>query len=248
MTRAPRRQRARRGLALALATMALGTTGCARLVARPSHGVTHDAAAIVAAGAAREQALDGLKLTLSVRATTGPAAARLASPAYLVIDDPEHLHLQVLSPFGPTVLDLKTNRDAFTLILPMQNQTRTGTIDLAALAAGTTPEDERMIMALALLFRPKMSRTSCRDAGPGAVRCAVGADLSVTTRVDDALRPVREDYAGPDGLLLTAVLEEYTGTGPNALPGRITIADGTSDGPALVIRVLKVRRGGSPAA
>ena len=50
------------------------------------------------------------------------------------------------------------------------------------------------IVALALLFRPKMSRTGCRDAGPGAVRCTLGANLTVTTRVDDALRPVRVDH------------------------------------------------------
>lgn len=242
------RVRSRRcGLAVVLAAALLGTPGCARLLTRPTRVVTHDPAAIIAAGAARERALGGLKLTLSVRATAGPPAARLASPAYLAIDDPEHLHLQVLSPFGPTVLDLETRGDTFTLTLPMQNQTRSGAIDLAALAAGTTPEDERMIVALALLFRPKMSRSACKSAGPSAVRCPVGPDLAVTTRVDDALRPVREEYAGPGGVLLAAALEDYTETGPNALPGRITISDGTEGGAALVIRVVKVRRAGSSA-
>lgn len=240
------RRRARHGLVLAVALLTL--PGCARLLTRPPRAaVTHEAGAIIAAGAARERARDGLKLTLSVRATAGPPAARLASPAYLAIDDPEHLHLQVLSPFGPTVLDLKTSGDTFTLTLPMQNATRTGAIDLAALAAGTTPEDERMIVALALLFRPKMVPARCRAAGAAAVRCALAADLEVTTHVDDGLRPVREDYTGPGGLLLRAVLEEYTSGGPNALPGRITISDGAG-GPALVIRVVKVRRPDAPAA
>lgn len=233
-------------MAACLLAVAAGS-GCARLVARPQRPAPPAAAAIVAAGAARERTLAGLRLSLSVRATTGPAAARLAAPAYLAIDDPQHLRLQVLSPFGPTVLDLTTAGDAFTLALPLRGETRRGTIDLDALAAGAAPEDERLVVALALLFRPKMAPDRCRTAGPAAVRCALAADLSVTTTVDALVRPVREDYLGPGGRpLFTALMEDYEGSGPAALPRRITIAAAGGDG-ALVIRVVKVRRPAAPA-
>jgi hypothetical protein len=233
-----------RGAPYALLAALLLVNGCARLFVRPTTGATCDAAAIVAAGAAREYALTGLRLTLSVRATAGPPAARLASPAYLAIDDPRRLHLQVLSPFGVTVLDLTTNDDAFTLTLPLRNETRSGRIDLAALAAGTTPEDERMIVALALLFRPKMDRTRCRGAGPSAVRCTIASDLAATITVDNDLRTVREEYAGTAGTIFVAELQDYASTARDALPGRIVVSDGKG-GPALVIRVVKSRRAGA---
>ena len=227
---------------LVAAAMLALTSGCARLFTRPTRPGSADAPAIVAAATARERAFRGLRLTLSVRATAGPPAARLASPAYLAIDDPEHLRLQVLSPFGVTVLDLQTDGDAFTLTLPLRGETRSGRIDLAALAAGTTPDDERMIVALALLFRPKVEQGRCRSAGPGAIACTVASDLTATIRVDASLHLVREDYAGRDGApLLRADLEGYAGSGPDAFPERIVISDG-SGGPALVIRVLKARR------
>ncbi len=228
--------RARAGAACAALAVMVLATGCARLLTRPATPATGDAAAIVAAGAAREAAL-----TLSVRATAGPPAARLASPAYLAIDDPRHLHLQVLSPFGVTVLDLTTDGDAFTLTLPLRNETRSGRIDLAALAAGTTPEDERMIVALALLFRPKMDRTRCRAAGPSAVACTVGSDLTATITVDRELRTIREEYAGAAGTIFVAELQDYASTARDALPARIVVSDGKG-GPALVIRVVKSRR------
>ncbi len=241
MTPSPdRRRRARLVLVLALVLAAM--PGCARLLTRPSRLPTHDAAAIISAGVARERALAGMRLNLSVRATAGPPAARLASPADLAIDDAEHLRLQVHSPFGVTVLDLATAGDTFRLTLPLRGERKDGRIDLAALAAGTTPDDERMIVALALLFRSKMDRARCRTAGPASVSCRVTDELTATTTVDEALRPVREDYTGPTGrTLLSAVLEEYPSTGPELLPGRITISDGQG-GPALVIRVLKARR------
>ncbi len=233
--------------ALVLTVLLAIAPGCARLLTRPTRLGAHDAAAIVAAGATRERALVGLRLTLSVRATSGPPAARLASPAYLAIDDPEHLHLQVLSPFGVTVLDLATSGDAFTLALPLRGETRHGTIDFAALAAGATPEDERMIVALALLFRPKMDVRRCRAAGPASVRCTIADALTVTTTVDDALRPVRETYAGAHaGPLFTAVFEGYQHADGDTLPQRITIAD-DHDAASLVIRVVKVRRAGDSA-
>jgi hypothetical protein len=244
-TRTPRRPVAACISLLSCAALIL-TSGCARLLTRPSRLGNPDPAAIIAAAAAHERALGGLKLTLSVRATAGPPAARLASPAYLAIDDAEHLRLQVLSPFGVTVLDLRTAGDLFTLMLPLRGETRTGRIDLGALAAGTTPDDERMIVALALLFRPKVERTRCRSAAPSAIRCTIAPDLSATINVNDALRVVREDYIGAgDRPVLSAELSEYGTSGIDALPGRIVISDGAG-GAALVIRVVKARRATDP--
>ncbi len=235
-------------LAPAVVTAVTGA-GCAQLMTRARPLETRSADAILAAGSARERALVGLRLTLSVRATAGPPAARLASPAYLAIDDAEHLRLQVLSPFGVTVLDLATSADGYTLQLPMRGEKRVGRIDLAALAAGTMPEDERMIVALALLFRPKMDRARCRAAGPVAVTCPVAPDLTATVSVDDALRPVREEYRGADGRpFLVAELTDYpAAVVSDALPARITISDGHG-GPALVIRIVRSRRTGDAAA
>ena len=188
-----------------------------------------------------------MRLTLSVRATAGPPAARLASPAYLAIDDPEHLRLQVLSPFGVTVLDLATDGDAFTLTLPLRGETRRGRIDLAALAAGTTPDDERMIVALALLFRPKMEQGRCRSAGPGAIACTVASDLTATDprrrepprRARGLCRPGRR--AAPHGRA-----RGYAGREPDALPGRITISDGRGRTGARDSRCVKVTPDAAP--
>jgi hypothetical protein len=238
----------RAGAAVLVLATTITTGGCASLMTRARPEAPRAADAIVAAVGARERALLGLRLTLSVRATAGPPAARLASPAYLAIDDPEHLRLQVLSPFGVTALDLATSGDTYTLKLPLRGEQRDGRIDLAALAEGTTAEDDRMIVALALLFRPKMDRARCRSAGPTAVTCPVGADLTATVTVDEALRPVREEYRGADGrVLLVAELTDYPpAVDSGALPGRITISDGQG-GPALVIRIVRSRRAGDPA-
>jgi hypothetical protein len=226
---------------IVIAATLVAVAGCVRLLTRPPSTTEPGAAAIIAAGTTRERALLGARLTLSVRATAGPPAARLASPAYLAIDDPDHLRLQVLSPFGVTVLDLAISGDTFTLALPMQNERKEGRIDLAALAAGATPEEDRMIVALAVLFRPKMDRTRCAGAGRRAVRCAIADDLAATITVDEALRTRREEYVGPAGTILVADLEDYATTGRDAFPGRITISDGHG-GPALVVRVVRVRR------
>ena len=231
----------------ALVAALLTIAGCARLVTRPSTPATHTASAIIAAGAARERELPGLRLTLSVRATAGPPAARLASPAYLAIAAPDRLRLQVLSPFGVTVLDLATDGDAYTVTLPMRGETRQGRIDLAALAAGTTAEDERMIVALALLFRPKMRSDRCIAAGPAAVSCTIATNLTATVTVDEALRPIREQYLAPGGrTVLVSELTDYPDRTRGALPGRITISDGAG-GPALIVRIVKVKAGSAPA-
>ena len=133
------------------------------------------------------------------------------------------------------------------MTLPLRGETRNGRIDLAALAADTTPDDERMIVALALLFRPKVAPAHCRSAGAAAISCTIAPDLGATITVDDALRVVREDYVGRAGKpVLTAELADYADRTPNALPGRIVISDGHG-GPALVIRVVKARRAGEAA-
>ncbi len=228
---------------LVAAAMLALTSGCARLFTRPTRPGSADAAAIVAAATARERAFRGLRLTLSVRATAGPPAARLASPAYLAIDDPEHLRLQVLSPFGVTVLDLRTDGDAFTLTLPLRGETRSGRIDLAALAAGTTPDDERMIVALALLFRPKVEQGRCRSAGPGAIACTVASDLTATIRVDASLHVVREDYAGPRRRAAPQGRSRgVRGARTRCAPGADRHLGRLRADPALVIRVVKARR------
>jgi hypothetical protein len=237
-----------RGVLVALlAAIVTANAGCARLVARPRPPASHTVQSIVAAGAAREQDLPGMRLTLSVRATAGPPSARLASPAYLAIDGPDRLRLQVLSPFGVTVLDLATDGDTFTLTLPLRGESRQGRIDLEALAAGVTPEDERMIVALALLFRPKMRADRCTAAGAAAVSCTVATDLVATVTVDDVLRPIREEYVGPGGrTVLVSELTDYPDRGRHTLPGRITISDGQG-GPALIVRVVRAKAKGAPA-
>jgi hypothetical protein len=225
----------------------LASASCARLVARPTTTTSHATSAIVAAGAARERDLSGMRLTLTVRATAGPPTARLSSPAYLAVDGPDRLRLQVLSPFGVTVLDLATEGGSYTLTLPMRGETRRGRIDLAALAAGTTPDDERMIVALALLFRPKMRSDRCIDAGPASVSCTVATNLTATVTVDEALRPIREEYRGPEGaVVLASDLGDYPDRTRGALPGRITISDGAG-GPALIVRIVKAKPAGGPA-
>jgi len=241
MTPKPHHGRASVVLVVAAAAALGFGSGCARLLTRPGGAVSHEAAAIIAAGAGRERMLPGLRLTLSVRATAGPAAARLASPAYLAVDGPEQLRLQVLSPFGVTVLDLATTGSTFKLALPLRGETREGRVDLAALAAGETPEDERMIVALALLFRPKMTREHCRGSGRNAVTCAIASDLVATITVDRSLRSVREEYLGAGGQpVLVADLDDYPTTAADAFPGRITISDGRG-GPALIVRIVRVR-------
>jgi hypothetical protein len=235
----------RAGAAL-LATFLAGA-GCARLIVRPSTPPAYALHSIVAAGAAREEQLPGMRLTLSVRATAGPPSARLASPAYLAIDSAERLRLQVLSPFGVTVLDLAIDGDAYVLTLPLRGEVRRGRIDLAALAAGATPEDDRMIVALALLFRGKMRSERCTAAGSASVSCTIATNLAAIITVDDALRPIREEYVGPGGrTVLVSELTDYPDRTRDALPGRITISDGQG-GPALIVRVVRAKTSNAPA-
>jgi len=102
----------------------------------PDHDTTPPPSS--APAAARERTLLGARLTLSVRATAADRPRLgLASPAYLAIDDPTHLRLQVLSPFGVTVLDLATAGDTFTLALADAERAQgRGVSTSPALAAG----------------------------------------------------------------------------------------------------------------
>jgi hypothetical protein len=227
------------GAVLALAV--LGQSGCARLFTpRAARGAAPSKDAIVATLAARERTLPGLRLSMSARAT-GVAGWLLASPTYLAIDDPEHLHLQVLAPFGATVFDLVTAGDDYQARWPMRGAERRGRIDPASLGSPETPADERLIVALALLFRPKTDPGPCTAAGAGMVRCPVAKDVLVTVRVDGLGRPVEEWYAlaGAQQPLWRVEYGDYPGTDPEALPGTITVRDPTSEG-AMVIRVLKI--------
>jgi hypothetical protein len=130
--------------------------------------------------------------------------------------------------------------------LPMRGETRRGRIDLEALAAGATPADESMIVAIALLFRPKMRDDRCTAAGRAAVSCTIATNLTATVTVDDVLRPIREQYFGPGGqAVLVSELGDYPDRTRAALPGRITISDGRG-GPALVVRVVRAKPQGAP--
>ena len=197
--------------------------------------------AIVAALARREQATRGLRLSMTVRLTGADHASVLPSPAYLAIDSAGGIRLQVLSAFGVTVLDLAIHGDAYTLTLPLRHQTTDGTIDLRTLDDPAVAVSDRMIVALALLFRPKARPEACTGAEPWTVGCRVGADLVARMSVDDVLRPVREEYLRDDGSrLLVATYEEYRGDDSTASPGSLLIADPAS-GASMAIHVQRAR-------
>lgn len=197
--------------------------------------------AIVAALARREQATRGLRLSMTVRLTGDDRASALPSPAYLAIDGTGAIRLQVLSAFGMTVLDLAIHGDAYTLALPLRHQTTDGRIDLRTLDDPAVAVSDRMIVALALLFRPKARPATCTGAEPWTVTCRVAPDLAARLTVDDALRPVREEYRRDDGSpLLVATYDDYRGDDPAASPGSLRIADSAS-GASMAIQVRRAR-------
>lgn len=162
----------------------------------------------------------------------------LPSPAYLALDDAGGIRLQVLSPFGMTVLDLSIRGDAYTLTLPMQNQTATGAIDPRALADPAVPVSDRMIVALALMFRPKARAGACAGVAPATVACGMGSALTARVSVDDALRPVREEYVGADGGRLIVATYEYADAAADAQPRALVIEDPAS-GARMAIQVRR---------
>jgi hypothetical protein len=194
--------------------------------------------AILAALAARERAHRDLCITMRLRTGASPLGALVASPAYLAITDPEHLRLQVLSPFGVTVADLTIDGDRYELRLPMRNERRSGTIDAARLSAPDAGAD-RMLIALALLFRPRTRTAGC-VAGAATVTCRQDS-LTIEVSVDDALRPIRERFLAPDGAeVLRVEYGDYDESARGVVPGRIAIEDRLG-GAAMAGTIQRVR-------
>ena len=219
--------------------------GAVRPATRP--GTAPPPRAIVGALAQREAATLGLRLSMTVRLTGTGRDPLLPSPAYLAIDDGSAIRLQVLSAFGMTVLDLAIHGDGYTVTLPLTHETREGTIDLRTLSDPAVPVADRMIVALALMFRPKARAETCRDAGPAAVTCAVGSGMTARVTVDDHLRPIRETYLDAGAKpLLTATFDDYRGDDPHAQPGSLVIEDAAT-GARMAIQVKRVRIAGASA-
>lgn len=232
----------------ALGCLCVLLAGCATRVARHAPPAPPSAGTIIAALARREDATRGVRLSMTVRLSGTEQGSLLSSPAYLAIDDAGIIRLQVLSPFGMTVLDLTIRGDAYTLALPLRHQTSDGTIDPRALEDATVPVSDRMIVALALMFRPKARPDTCAATAPGTVACVVARDLTARVTVDDGLRPTREEYVRADGTpLLVATFDDYRGDDPNAVPGALVIEDPAS-GARMTIRVQRVRTAGERRA
>lgn len=228
---------------LALCVVLALAAGCVapRAPRHPSIAERTPPGAIVAALARRERATRGLRLSMTVRLTGTEQSSVLSSPAYLAIDDAGAIRLQVLSPFGMTVLDLAIHGDRYTLTLPMRHQTSEGTLDLRTLDDPTVAVSDRMIVALALLFRPKAGAGACTGAAPATIACTVGPTLAAHVVVDDHLRPLREDYVRADGKrLLVATYDDYLDDDPTASPRSLVIEDPGS-GARMAIRVIRAR-------
>ena len=234
----PRAQRAFAGGLCILAALAAACVRPPRLAPPASPAAAH---ALIEALAARERAMQELRVTMRVRVAGGTPASLLSSPAYLAIDRPDTIRLQVLSPFGITVLDLTITGEDYQLMLPLRSEVRKGKIDLDTVAASGAPADERMIVALALLFRPKIDAAACHVENVSTVVCPIGTGLSVRITVDDELRPEHERYERADGaVLLSAEYGEYGSAGPGVMPGHIEIHDAASE-TTLIVRVLRFR-------
>jgi len=229
--------RAALGSVLAAVALALPHAGCARLAA-PAPRIAAPIDDPVAALVARERSLAGLRLSLRIR-DEGPDGATPAAPAFLAVERPGRLRLQVLSLFGATVLDLEIAGDRFRLRLPMQSVTRRGRVDPTALAAAA--EGDRMVMALALLFRGDAA--ACVAISARSARCPLGGGATATVDLDRAGRPVRERLADAGGRpLLVAEYAGYEAPAPTAVPRTIVLSD-PRRGATTRVRVLRVRTG-----
>jgi hypothetical protein len=222
------------------AVLVAGCTAGVRRGVRP--GVAPATPDIVAALARREAGVPGLRLSMSVKITGSGRDPILPSPAYLAVDESGGIRLQVLSAFGMTVLDLAIRGDRYTVTMPLSHETRDGTIDLRALSDPAMPVGDRMIVALALMFRPKARAESCRGSGPATVTCDVGDGLSARITVDARLRPTGESYLGAEARpLLNATFADYRGDDAAAQPGALLIEDAAS-GARMAIEVKRVKR------
>ncbi len=229
---------------LGLVVLLAGCTAAVKAGARPVRPPA--ARAIVAALTAREAATPGLRLSMSVKISGSGHDPLLPAPAYLAVDDAGGVRLQVLSPFGMTVLDLAIRGERYTVTMPLTHEIRDGTIDLRTLSDPSVPVGDRMIVALALMFRPKVRADACRDGGPGAIICAIGSGVVARIAVDDGLRPVREVYLDAAARpLLTATFGDYRGEDAQAQPGSLLIAD-PSSGARMTIQVKRVRTAIAP--
>jgi hypothetical protein len=104
-----------------------------------------------------------------------------------------------------------------------------------------------MIVARALMFRPKARAETCRGTGPSTVTCAVGSGLTAQVTVDDHLRPIRETYVDAGAKpLLTATFVDYGGDDARAQPGSLVIEDAAT-GARMAIQVKRVRTAGAAA-
>ena len=176
------------------------------------------------------------------------AIVKLAGQEYaLAVDDTGGIRLQVLSAFGMTVLDLAIHGDRYTVTMPLSHETRDGVIDLRALSDPAVPVGDRMIVALALMFRPKARADGCHGSGPGTVTCTAGAGFKARITVDERLRPLTETYLDADARpLLSAAFADYRGDDARALPGSLLIEDASS-GARMAIQVKRVRTAATPA-
>jgi hypothetical protein len=236
-------RRARRALAGALCALAALAAACVRPPRLERPASASEARALLDTLAARERSMQELRVSMSVRLTGATPASMLSSPAYLAIDGPDAIRLQVLSPFGITVLDLAITGEDYQLTLPLRHEVRKGRIDPDTIAAPGTTADDRTIVALALLFRPKIDAATCNVESSSTVWCPIGAGLSATITVDDERRPERERYARADGtVLLSVAYRGYGDGGTGTIPERIEIRDTTSE-TTLIVHVLRFRTG-----
>jgi len=230
---------------LCLIVVLAGCTAGIKRGARPGGVAT--APVIVAALARREADIPGLRLSMSVKITGSGHDPLLPAPAYLAVDDTGGIRLQVLSAFGMTVLDLAIHGDRYTVTMPLSHETRDGVIDLRALSDPAVPVGDRMIVALALMFRPKARADGCHGSGPGTVTCTAGAGFKARITVDERLRPLTETYLDADARpLLSAAFADYRGDDARALPGSLLIEDASS-GARMAIQVKRVRTAATPA-
>ena len=228
----------------ALLLLAL-VAACVRPVALERPATPAEAQALRAALALRERMTRGLRISMSVRIAGGASPSALSSPAYLAVDPAGTIRLQVLSPFGMTVLDLTIIGRDYVLTLPVRNETKRGVVDLAALAAGNDDPGNRMIVALALLFTPKTG-DDCRVESTRTISCPLGSGVTAHTTVDAQLRPISERYTGAGGQLLFAAEFSDYGAVDALVPGRLEIHDPASDA-RMVAKVARVRRAGDAA-
>jgi hypothetical protein len=75
----------------------------------------------------------------------------------------------------------------------------------------------------------------------------MGPALSARVSVDEALRPVREEYVGDDGTPLIVATYEYTDAAANAQPRALVIED-PATGARMMIQVRRAQtRATSPS-